>query len=1592
MSIVKKIVKGAVNLVKSAVKAVGDVVKAALDDPITTIAKVAAYATGNAWAIPLIDGASTLAKGGDLKDAIKVAAISYGTGKIATAVGTPVGKAAGTYAAEQGASAATQKLVTNIMTRAAGNAAVAIVTNQDPVKAFIAGGATAAAPAILGKVPGFTESPQWVQNSVASAVGASIAGRDVTDAVAASLIRSADIVGKALQAFDPDGTKLSEGQRAIAADAIFRTTHAAVTGKDLSAELELTLKNAAVKALGEYAKEGIKTATNAMAEYYAKLTGTGDQLNAIVTKSEAAANQYNSVNGSLQAAVKEQDRLKAVMDAAVKRHNDAADNTYLDAANKAVADYENYVTSLNKAYNEYYKPELDRLSKELTTYDKQYEDLTGVLKKDQGILQAEIDKLTKQLDPVYASSNRAFAETLMPGFDAEAYRALNPNIPKDADPYFHYISEGMFQGLRATKDQLKESTDIMNEILGNPNVDERALQAYIDSGFFSKDFAAKTANKAYADLVAELDKRVTTEDEAKEFFKEVFGREAKSPEDMAVVNQYVNIAEDAARGSYYASKLFYDDLKEFVYDGSSAKSQDEAAAEAKARGYNTYSYAGKTHTIMPQAELARRTELVNQLLAEEGKNLATASDTDIQRATELIGNVPQQVVNTASIQDIINGNYSGWRNGKYYSYAGDKLQGVYVIDPETGSLTLERVEVRGSRLEPKVDLTTTLQDLAFKDPDAYLFMASQFDERAKGDMGDFFTNSLNAAVLAAHMTGNTTLANNLQQTLAIGSQGIGEQVENLAKFFASVTGGSYSNSVVRAAEALKEWGAANQSQSTKDQETAIMNAVANAEGVTGKISAFVSASLDNPGGFFTMVSKELVQEALPLWAARGVMAAGKLAAYGTNAAIEGLESWGSNAGEVYDTAIRNGKSEAEAREMASKAGFQGFVVSAVANGIGDIPIVRKIIGDGVSASFSDLSKGTAREAVTEYFDELLTNANNQRITTGEVNWDYAITAATIASGVGAGTTAGILTGININQSAVVARDFNGNAVTLGEFLAGTKQVDMSTVNMNATVGTAEDGDNITLGGVAAMPLASGVSYDLFTTGVPSILTNQNFILGKDALGNDITLADAMGQVTEKTGFDQVYNSLLNTTTDERTQAQTQVISDAFKNAGFTTYTQEDVKALLNTENPDGIDTFLRNAEQYADPRVTTADEARQMMLDLGYINPTDEEIAEFVGSIAETESITNIGTYVEPRLVTDEMAREFFRSRGYEPTDEEVAQFVRQGRDVVKTQVEQELGQYVDPRQVTADEARAFFQSLGYVPTDDEIAQFVKQGPDVQQDVVQQLLGEYVDPRYVTSDEVRDFYTKLGFADVTAEDAAKLSGQYDQTLLDARAREYLPIATYNAVAQTLGKPARDVTQADIDFVTQMVQGQQQVNTAYDANQDGKVDQADIDFLTRLMAGDVNEPWTPAAGTAWAPTGLFAQQAAEAEKTRQAQAAEAEKTRQAQAQQALRTQRMGNLNSMMGMLMQSPDIGGQQVTVKSPDPAKIGYIYDWSSIFANPAQEQMFITPFSQPQQPTTSPMVAGRQQRPMGAMFAQGGEVRNEVDDVNNELLKILRG
>ena len=206
--------------------------------------------------------------------------------------------------------------------------------------------------------------------------------------------------------------------------------------------------------------------------------------------------------------------------------------------------------------------------------------------------------------------------------------------------------------------------------------------------------------------------------------------------------------------------------------------------------------------------------------------------------------------------------------------------------------------------------------------------------------------------------------------------------------------------------------------------------------------------------------------------------------------------------------------------------------------------------------------------------------------------------------------------------------------------------------------------------------------------------------------------------------------------------------------------------------------------------------------------------------------------------------------------------------------------------------------------------------------------------------------------------------------------------------QQIGVKSTQATQTDLDAIINSLQQQGAYDPTLDYNGDKVIDQKDkiaIENVLRQQTGqnvDQGFVFQPAVGSKWGPTGIFGQMATDQAATQKAiadaaadtqakAAAEAAATRAAAAKNAANQARLGNVNTLMQMLGQAQDTGGQQVTVKAADPTKIGYIYDWNSIFANPSQEKMFASPYGG---------------------YAKGGVVGDDILDVNDELLKILRG
>ena len=88
--VISDVVEVAFDIVEDVGDFVGDAVEAALDDPVGTIAKVAAVATGNAWALPYISAGSVIVNGGSLEDAIIAGGTTYIAQGVVDYINAPV--------------------------------------------------------------------------------------------------------------------------------------------------------------------------------------------------------------------------------------------------------------------------------------------------------------------------------------------------------------------------------------------------------------------------------------------------------------------------------------------------------------------------------------------------------------------------------------------------------------------------------------------------------------------------------------------------------------------------------------------------------------------------------------------------------------------------------------------------------------------------------------------------------------------------------------------------------------------------------------------------------------------------------------------------------------------------------------------------------------------------------------------------------------------------------------------------------------------------------------------------------------------------------------------------------------------------------------------------------------------------------------------------------------------------------------------------------------------------------------------------------------------------------------------------------------
>jgi hypothetical protein len=582
-------------IVEPVVDTVSNVIEAALDDPIKTIAQIAAVASGQAWMLPLIEGADVAIAGGDLGDVLESTAKAY----VMQQVGTYAGKAAGAYGAEIGAGidygtsgqqaamlaaqeagmGTASSIAGSVLGSAAGNAAVAVIAGRDPLQAFLTGGANAGTSAVLGKISNFgnfANDNKVAANVISSAVLAQLSGGNVGASMIGSLIASSGLVADAIRAFDPEnGTpnaKLDAAQTAILTDVLMGTASAALSGGDPSRVVQAALMKAGSKALGEMATDAFKAATTKTTSSYSDAQTKANVLDANIAKQQEAAGNYNEYASQLQVKINEQNRLRSVYDNAVAAHKANPTEASRNTANAAAAAFDTYVTQLNKDYAETFSPNIKKYGDQLDSLKADYAIATGDYEAAMQAFGKNTDTLSGTLDSIYLTSNRAFTEALDPNFNAEQYREIN-GLGADVDVYEDYLQRGQLEGL-ATNDkdqaiiearnQVKEATgqDIPNYII------ERALT--VDNA--NRD----TVVKQYADTkIKDSAKAVTTTDDANDAVLNSYKQAGYTQEEIVAK---IDSGEATAKANQLleGQKANVESLRQYATDLGAAAGTDSA--------------------------------------------------------------------------------------------------------------------------------------------------------------------------------------------------------------------------------------------------------------------------------------------------------------------------------------------------------------------------------------------------------------------------------------------------------------------------------------------------------------------------------------------------------------------------------------------------------------------------------------------------------------------------------------------------------------------------------------------------------------------------------------------------------------------------------------------------------------------------------------------------------------------------------------------------------------------------------------------------------------------------------------------------------
>jgi hypothetical protein len=1306
------------DIIRPVVNGIGDVIQYALDNPIEAIAKVAAIATGQLWAIPLIDGAAVLAKGGDFGDAVKAAAISY--------VATTAGNVASTYTSAALKEAGVSATVSNIVSAGTKSATTALVYGQDPLKAFAVGGLQAGVAAGLGEISSkmeeqfgsrFENLRGGVKDSIFAGVAAELEGGNVSSTQMGQIINKYTGVAGLMEDFLQNNAGFSEAQAAIITNALSSAVSTAIAGNpNLSGEAFFkTISNAGAAELKKIIDKPVNNAIDKVSGAYRNVEGSANALNDAITKANTASERYNGLQANLNGRIREQDRLKSVYDNALAAFNQNETQANADAVNNAAKAFNDYASQLERDYNNNFKDQLAFWESEFNKYNNSIPALEEKYQDNLDWMVTETENLDVALQPSMDKAERAVTLTLRPNFDEDAYRKA-AGLGANEDVYSHFLSQGQNLPTDAVSvDQTLNSArgQIIKAALANQGVDLNSLE-----------YEQQQAVAAYV------------------------VNNVRSLTDITGMN-FDALAAGALQAANDATPM----------------------GAAYPQSYGRASGVTDTDIVTGAAELSlngdtwewQKTSTIRDNLGDTNVNISRNNNGTLSADIENRLSAGEAVEVSPGVTMRWTGNTSSVGDGS------DTLQGIVrqgldgvIYLPEIVVSQINDLNEEAGRLldeyvgEPIWEATSNLYNTYVKGTtaDAALRNTASIVAGASGEL----LQAASGLALLAGANPDNAVGRLADQLLNMG--------ENLRTegYQASV---DTINETIGNAEGWREKAAAIWDVATSGDTAAVFFA----EYVGKELLQEIPILLASGGA--GNVAKRALQEAGEQVAKNYAARVGVSTAIGLDMA----EAFGGTAAGAYDeayaTALKVGMSEAEANEYAievgQKAGAIATVMVGVTAGIGGAAFEKAILGDGAQDAamrsmydaFKDrLIEGgtvTIKEGITEGIEEALPQFY-VAMSLSQIDPTYDVSGEVMASALlgkiaGAGTAAGIYTGDSVADALFSSSAEVQNAIqNAGSSEAATQALQNLGINDNLVL------NNLLNTSYDQYYVSTGEAGTAFQKANPDFQVDQSTVESFVGKTNESQLQNTIDQYVDARYLDA----------DE---------AKALAAAQGVTITDEQAQQYVQQGGTGEISNLEAAISAEYDPQGVTFQEAKAQFEALGF-TPTDAQVRQFIGEFNESEKLAEIAPYVDPRQVTEEEARQFYADLGYTPTNEEIQQFVGQGNENYEQTAPDRVNTYVDPRQVTEEEARQFFADLGYEPTDEQVANFVAQ---VEETAQQGAISRYVDPRQVTMAEVQQIADEEGLT-LTEALAQTYIGQgqaetfQQERLAEARA-EYDPLAT-----------------------------------------------------------------------------------------------------------------------------------------------------------------------------------------------------------------------